>query len=160
MLECMFASAVWWKNYALSNCAWKMMDCASCYACCLNLQIFSIIDCCLCSWAVCPGCVLIGLLVASSSPVEGQGRDNMVSERHGCNNGPLWAKNMQWKKEELPSLFSSEQMDSEKSSKCERSDHWRKWNSAVAEGLAKLTSAVADEWVKSSVWLLRKDSWS
>ena len=41
--------------------------------------------------AFCPGCVLIGLLVASSSSAEGRGHDRMVSERHGCNNGPLWA---------------------------------------------------------------------
>ena len=33
--------------------------------------------------------------VASSSLVEGWGHENMVSEHHGCNNGPLWAKNMQ-----------------------------------------------------------------
>ena len=35
------------------------------------------------------------VLVASSSPVVGRGRDNMVSECHGCNNGPLWAKKVQ-----------------------------------------------------------------
>ena len=44
-------------------------------------------------WAVCP--VVYDMSVASSSPVEGWGRDNMVSERHGCNNGPLWAKKVQ-----------------------------------------------------------------
>ena len=33
----------------------------------------------------------------------------------------------------------------------ERSDHLRKWNSAVAEGLEKWTSAVVEGWVKSLV---------
>ena len=39
--------------------------------------------------------IVFDVFVTSSSPVEGWGRDNMVSERHGCNNGPLWAKKVQ-----------------------------------------------------------------
>ena len=34
---------------------------------------------CLCSLGILPGCIVV--LVASSSPVEGRGRDKMVSER-------------------------------------------------------------------------------
>ena len=40
--------------------------------------------------AFCP--VVFDVLVASSLPVEGWGRVRVVSECHGCNNGPLWAK--------------------------------------------------------------------
>ena len=96
--------------------------------------------------------------VVFSSSVEGQGRDSMVSERHGCNNGPLWAMKVQGQMQNF--LFPSRNQTgtSRKSPKSEQSDHWRKWNSTVTGELEKFLFAVAGEWVKSSIRMLRKGS--
>ena len=78
--------------FASADC---LKDCASLYdeLCLLFRLLFSAFDFFdYAHWAVCP--VVYDMSVASSSPVEGRGRDKMVSERHGCNSGPLWARNM------------------------------------------------------------------
>ena len=63
-----------------------------------------------------------------------------------CNNGPLWAKKeplIEGKITLYVQQNSSEQTNSEKRSKCEQSDHRRKWNSTVADELEKFLCAVA-----------------
>ena len=162
----MFTSAELLSDYVL----WyvyssSMMGYASCYVCLSNLisALMSIhVHGAVCPYAWC-----------WSRPLhrsEGWGRDSMVSELKVATMG-LYGPRRCSDRAVLPSLFSSEQMDSEKSSKCEQSDHRRKWNSTVAgelekflfvvaEGFMIFPSAVAGEWLKSPIRPLRTSSQS